>query len=159
MKKLIIILIGILFFVSIFMNINNNDEIRVRVIPNSNSVEDKEVKEEVMKIVIGYLSSIDRENYKECINNINDNLYKLEDLLVEYNCKIDFEYHTLYNKTYNDNAIKDEKTYTLYVVIGEGKGSNWWGTIYPNFLGISSEEEIKYKSFFYELFNKGDIKS
>ena len=152
MKKLIIILIGILFFVSIFMNINNNDEIRVRVIPNSNSVE-------VKKIVIGYLSSIDRDNYKECINNINDNLYILEDLLVEYNCKIDFEYHTLYNKTYNDNAIKDEKTYTLYVVIGEGKGSNWWGTIYPNFLGISSEEEIKYKSFFYELFNKGDIKS
>lgn len=157
MKKIIIVFISIIFFISLFINNNSNEEIRVRIVPNSNNIYDKEIKEDVKKIVIGYLASINRKDYNECLNNIKNNLYKLEDLLIDYNCKIDFEYHTLYNKTYNDNAIKDENAYTLYVVIGEGNGSNWWGTIYPSFLGISSEEEIKYKSFFYELFNKGDI--
>ena len=137
MRKLILSFIIILFLAVYFINSNSDKEIRVRIIPNSDRLEDKELKNEVKKITIGYLASLERK---------------------DYNAKVSFDYHTLYNKTYNDNAIKDEEAYTLYIILGEGKGSNWWGTIYPEFLGISSEEEIKYKSFFYELFTKGEIK-
>ena len=34
---------------------------------------------------------------------------------------------------------------TLYVIIGEGKGSNWWGTVYPEFLTVNGSEEVKYE--------------
>lgn len=158
MRKLIISIIIFLFIAVFFINSNNEEEIRIRVIPNSNSVVDRETKNEVKKIAIGYLASLERKSYSTTIEEINESLDKLEYVLRDYNAKVSFDYHTLYNKTYNDNAIKDEEAYTLYIVLGEGKGSNWWGTIYPEFLGISSEEEIKYKSFFYELFTKGEIK-
>ncbi len=158
MRKLMLSIIIILFLSIFYINYNNEKEIRVRVIPNSDKLEDKELKNEVKKITIGYIASLDRKSYSSTMEEINNNLGKLEYVLRDYDVKVSFDYHTLYNKTYNDNAIKDEGAYTLYIVIGEGKGSNWWGTIYPEFLGISSEEEIKYKSFFYELFTKGEIK-
>lgn len=158
MRKIILSAIIILFIGAFFINSSNEKEIRVRVIPNSDSLIDKELKKNVKEITIGFLASLERRNYNSTIEEINNNIDKLEYVLRDYNAKVSFDYHTLYNKTYNDNAIKDEEAYTLYIVLGEGKGSNWWGTIYPEFLGISSEEEIKYKSFFYELFTKGEIK-
>ena len=158
MRKLILSFIIILFLAVYFINSNSDKEIRVRIIPNSDRLEDKELKNEVKKITIGYLASLERKDYNKTIEEINNSIDKLEYGWGDYDAKVSFDYHTLYNKTYNDNAIKDEEAYTLYIILGEGKGSNWWGTIYPEFLGISSEEEIKYKSFFYELFTKGEIK-
>ena len=69
-------------------------------------------------------------------------------------CTISFDKHTLYNKTYNNSAIKNETTLVLLVVIGSGGGSNWWGTVYPEFLDISSSEEVKYESLIVNLFRK-----
>ena len=95
-------------------------------------------------------------------DDVVNNLYYFDtmSLIKKYKADILISNRFLWyeNNTYVDNAIKDEEAYTLYIILGEGKGSNWWGTIYPEFLGISSEEEIKYKSFFYELFTKGEIK-
>lgn len=62
--------------------------------------------------------------------------------------------HTLYNKTYNNSAVKNTSELTFYVVLGRGEGSNWWGTVYPEFLLVSSSEEVHYESLILSIFNK-----
>ena len=56
------------------------------------------------------------------------------------------------NKTYNNNVIENSNELTLYIEIGTGKGSNWWGTVYPEFLIVSSSEVMEYESIFVNIF-------
>lgn len=157
MRKFTVIFLVI---VSILIYINNKEEveeIRVRVIPNSNSEVDLLVKEDVKNITVSYLKKAYDSNYYIYINNIEYGLSYLEEV-IEKNIKeevlITFDNHTLYNKTYNDNVIENTEELTLCVKIGDGNGSNWWGTIYPEFLLVNSNEVVEYESLFVNLFKK-----
>ncbi len=156
MRKLLLIL---LIFVSFVIVLKNKDskEIRVRIIPNSDSKKDLDVKEKVKNITICYLKNAYNENYNTFIDNIektkDDFIILLENNLNE-KIKLDFSNHTLYNKTYNNSAVKNTNQKVLYIIIGNGNGSNWWGTVYPEFLEISSSEEIKYESLIVRIFEK-----
>lgn len=154
MRKIVLGIIVIFFVVTVFMNFNKNEEIRVRIIPNSNNLEDLEIKEELKDIVICYLSNIYDEDYDRYFDNINKTYKKLEDVLDDkYNkISISFNKHTLYNKAYNDKEVKNEEAYTLYVVIGSGSGDNWWSSIYPDFLNVGGDDVIKYESLLYNVF-------
>ena len=55
---------------------------------------------------------------------------------------------------YNNNVIENSNELTLYIEIGTGKGSNWWGTVYPEFLIVSSSEVMEYESIFVNIFKK-----
>ena len=70
MRKLILSFIIILFLAVYFINSNSDKEIRVRIIPNSDRLEDKELKNEVKKITIGYLTSLERKEYNKTIEEI-----------------------------------------------------------------------------------------
>ena len=71
------------------------------------------------------------------------------DFNVEYK-KVSFPAKVLNNKFIPSGTYK-----TLLITIGEGKGDNWWSVLYPEFFGINYDDsdEIKYKSFIYELLN------
>lgn len=154
MRKLLLIVIIILFFISLFLNFNKEEELRVRVIPNSNNLADLKVKEEVVNIVIYYLDNIYSDDYDIYFNNINKTYRELENVLNNKygKTRISFDKHTLYNKAYNDKEVKNECTYTLCVVIGSGSGDNWWSSIYPEFLSAGGVELIKYESLLYNVF-------
>lgn len=162
MRKIGIIILIILFVYVFVSNMSNEEEIRVRIIPNSDKKEDLLLKEEAKKYVVYYLKKAYHSDYNQFVTNINETKNSFEAILEKVlatDCTITFDEHTLYNKTYNGSAVKNEKTLVLYVVLGEGDGSNWWGTVYPEFLGISSDDEIKYESLIVNLFRKirGDI--
>ena len=153
------IIIGIICIVFVICLINNNDskEIRVRVIPNSDSKTDLAIKEDVKEFTICYLKKAYDKDYETYLKNINDTINNFQNIIIEQmNQKIDVSLsnHTLYNKTYNNNAVKNTCEMTLYVIIGEGKGANWWGTVYPEFLEIESSEEFKYESLIISIFEK-----
>ncbi len=138
-------------------NLFKDKEIRVRIIPNSNDEVDLKTKEVVKKYVIEYLNKQIATDFDETFKNINNTYKKLEneinnDLGVE--ASVSFDKHILYNKTYNDTAILNEKCYCLYVVINKGMGDNWWGSVFPKFLATSSDEEVEYKSFLYECYKR-----
>ena len=157
MRKIIIVILIIAFIGVFFLNQNEEKEIRVRIIPNSNSAYDLKVKEEAKAITICYLNEARSDNYYIYINNINKTLKKFENALekeLKENVSVELSNHTLYNKTYNNNAVENTSQMTLYVVIGNGEGSNWWGTIYPEFLEVNSSDEIKYESLILSIFNK-----
>ncbi|MGM9969181.1 MAG: stage II sporulation protein R [Anaeroplasma sp.] len=156
MKKVIVVIIVFLLAIALLNLGNSKQEIRVRIVPNSNLKKDLEDKEEVKKIILVYLNTIYDNDYNKCKKNLENTIDDLNIVLNKYFPKIcaSLGYHTLYNKTYNDNAVKNEECYMLYVVIGNGDGDNWWGTIYPNLISMSSDEVIEYKSIFVDLFKK-----
>ena len=161
MKRIFIIVALIIIAVTININ-NKKEEIRVRIIPNSDEKEDILLKEKVKSAVIYYLDRIYVEDYDEYVNNINQSLINLENIIDDnyIDCNIDFSYHTLYNKEYHNIALKNEKVLTLVITLGSGKGSNWWGTIYPEYLKVEGESVVEYESLFVNLINyiKGDTK-
>lgn len=122
------------------------EEIRIRVISNSNSEKDILYKEEVVK----YLKEeilIDKdlndiffeENYQQIEKELNK---KFENIVVKY------EPHTFVNKTYNGSALENETYQTLLIVIGDGNGDNWWGSIFEGSLNKESDEAITYEWYF-----------
>ena len=156
MRKLLFFIIVIVF---LFCLLNNNDdekEIRVRIIPNSDSAVDLSIKEKVKDMVICYLDMTYDESYDKYFNNINSTYMDLEKKLYRLygNVSVTFNKHTLYNKTYNNNAIKNEDAYTLYIIIGNGNGSNWWGSVYPKFLNVNGDEVVEYESLFLDIISK-----
>lgn len=156
MRKFLLILLVFIFSVSVYFNFRT-EEIRVRVIPNSDSSIDLKVKSNVKDMTICYLKRAYSDNYEEYKDNIYSTVDLFEESLrKEFNKEINvsFDYHTLYNKTYNNSAVKNSKALTLYIVIENGSGSNWWGTVYPDFLEINSSEEIKYESLILNIFKK-----
>lgn len=157
MRKILIAGIIILCVVMVFFRVQEKKEIRVRIIPNSDEVSDLKVKEEAKNITICYLKKAYDENYNSYLDNLKKTISSFEMALekeLKENVEVQLGNHTLYNKTYNNNAVKNTSEMTLYVIIGEGKGSNWWGTVYPEFLEVSSSEEVKYESLILSIFKK-----
>ena len=157
MRKILVIFIVVFFFLSLFDLIDRNEELRIRIIPNSDLESDLSIKEEVKEYTICYLKQILDEEFDVLVNNINKTIDVFEISLEKQfsiNAEVNLDYHTLYNKTYNNNAVKNTNELTLCIIINEGKGSNWWGTVYPDFLKISSSEEYKYESLIKIIFDK-----
>lgn len=156
MRKIILVIIVVLAIITFLAREDEEKEIRVRIIPNSQSQSDLEVKNQIKGIVLSYLDIVYDSNYNECYANIKNTYKDLEYTLNNEFDDIDvsFEKHTLYNKTYNDNAVKNTEAYTLYVVIGQGKGSNWWGSVYPKFLSVEGDTEISYESLLVNIIKK-----
>jgi hypothetical protein len=155
MRKFLLIVVIAIFLISLVKS-EKNEEIRVRIIPNSNSEEDIKIKNEVKDAVCYYLYNIYDESFNEYKNNIANSVGDLKKIIEDEfcDCYINFDYHTLYNKTYNGNKVKDEEVLVLVIKLGNGNGDNWWGSVYPNYLSVSSSEEYRYESLFISLINK-----
>lgn len=157
MRKIIIAGLIILCVILLFTRSQEEKEIRVRIIPNSDEASDLKVKEIAKNITVCYLKEAYDDNYNSYLNNIKETIPYFESALekeLKENVEVQLGNHTLYNKTYNNSAVKNTSEMTLYVVIGEGKGSNWWGTVYPEFLEVNSSEEVKYESLILSIFKK-----
>lgn len=157
MKKKIIIAVCILVFILFIIANGKEKEIRVRVIPNSNEEADLLMKEEVAKLTIAYLEQQVSKDYDSTFMNIDTTYHTLKTSIedeLQVAVEVSFKEHILYNKSYNNTALKNEECFCLYVVIQSGAGDNWWGTVFPKFLNISSTEEVEHKSFLYEWYKR-----
>ena len=137
---LLLCLLGVCFFLF------KEDEIRVRVISNSDNSIDLKYKEEVvmyLKNNILQKAKITDQYLKDNVDNIEYELNLVFDNIV---CR--YEPHTFVNKAYNGNVIKNGTYNTLLVYIGEANGSNWWGTIFEGSLKNESTEMVEYEWYF-----------
>lgn len=145
MKTILLLLVslGVCFF---FFN-KNQDEIRIRVISNSESTEDLNVKNEVVRYLNEKILNENKlndyyfeNNYKNIENKLNKQFGQI--------ITVTYEYHTFKNKTYNGNALENDKYKTLIICIGEAKGTNWWGSIFDGALQYESTDEIVYEWYY-----------
>lgn len=152
------IIIGLIICVCFYHFTNqstiDNEEIRIRVLSNSNEENDLEykhhVKEYLLEIIDGEV--FDSYNIEEIDNYFKENSDNINELISNKfnNVKVSYTWNTFESKTYNDTMLRPKRCKTLLVEIGEAKGDNWFTSIYlENKLG--TEDKVVFKSYILEL--------
>lgn len=172
MKKIIPIALILISIYSLTRNPNKilipDEAIRFRVIANSDSREDQDikylVKENIEKEV---LSDIKQSNsIVETRNIINNNLPKYEENIfttlrqnnINQSFKINYGMNYFPEKEYKGVKYQEGNYESLVVTLGEGEGKNWWCVLFPPLCLLEAEEtnddEVEYKFFVKELIDK-----
>lgn len=171
MKKIIIIL-TILTTITIYNEIQKkeiiipNTAIRLRVIPNSNTVLDQNMKNKVKTYLeedtYNLLENIDNiEEARNIINNNIDNInnsintiFKENNYNMNYN--LDFGYNYFPEKEYRGIKYKEGYYESLVITIGDGEGDNFWCVLFPNLclVDLENKEDTEYKSWVIEKIDK-----
>lgn len=115
--------------------------IRFHVIANSDSDKDQKLKLKVRDEVISYLQpKLENSNSIEESEKIIKNEYKtLENISKKviskngynYIVKVGLEYSNFPAKQYSSVVLPAGKYKALRIIIGEGKGKNWWCVMFP----------------------------
>lgn len=171
------LLIGIVVIIIGYMCFNNivgkayelvipENAIRMRVIPNSNSEYDQQIKAKVKEVLqtTTYELLKDTKGSEEAEKIIQANLSlidnRINDLLVKENYnlgyEINFGLNYFPNKEFKGVTYKEGYYNSLLVTLGSGEGDNWWCVLFPPMCLIEAEEseEVEYKFFIQELIEK-----
>lgn len=170
MKKLyaIVLIILILFLSNIKASnkIIPDEAIRLRVIANSNTKYDQDIKLKVRDKVQTKLYELlkDTNGIDNARKIINDNLDDI-DKTVSTTLNVE-NYNKSYNINFGQNYFPKKKykgiTYkegyyeSLVITLGSGEGDNWWCVLFPPLCILEAEksDEVEYKFFIQELLKK-----
>jgi stage II sporulation protein R len=172
-KTIIVFIIMILTYLIIGSvvaktNIIPDDAIRIRIIANSNSEYDQEIKNKVKEQVEYDMYKVleNTEKLEDARQKIADNLSLIEDnidkTLQKEDYKLPFSINFGLNyfpeKEYKGIKYNEGLYESLLITLGEGKGNNWWCVLFPPICLLEAEEtdtnEIEYKSFVKEIVEK-----
>ena len=116
--------------------------LRFHVLANSDSEADQEVKKQVRDAVGAYLNPLleDAQSLWDTKQIVNAHMEDIVSVAEETLQAAGYDYEVTASIT---DSIFPEKTYGAYtfpkgeyealqIVIGEGKGQNWWCVLYPN---------------------------
>ncbi len=161
MKKLIIVIAGILFFFSWNKHqkiIIPRESIRFRVIASSNEEKDQRIKKEVVNRLKPTLMMLPTQNVEDTRNYIQKELPKLETIVEEV---VEERPYTIrYGKNYfprkeYQNVIYEEGEYeSLVITLGKGEGDNFWCVLFPPICFLEEEEDVEYHSFLKDMIQK-----
>lgn len=174
MKKLILLLLAGLTLIGVINNYKEDyyiipdQSIRIRIIPNSNSLKDqylkKQVKTNLEKELQNNLKNTETiENTRKIIKNNLDNYNKkVKEVLKNENTSqkftIDYGYHHFPEKTYKGVKYEEGEYESLLVTLGKGQGDNWWCVLFPPICSLEEDEQsnenIEYSFFIKEMFDK-----
>lgn len=167
MKKILVLIIVICVYVGIGKittekSIIPKDAIRIRIIANSNSENDQNIKMNLKSELEPYLFNLIRDAHdsNEAKNIINNNLTDINDFIYSKiendDYKINFGKNYFPEKEYK--GIKYDEGYydSLLITLGDGLGDNWWCVLFPPLCMIdaSSSTDYEYKSFVIDVINK-----
>lgn len=122
---------------------NLDNYFRLHVVANSNSVKDQAIKMNVANDISKKISDIVKNANSNSKNDIKNAIeYNVKDILVatKFSLEKQNDYKNVsikigniyYDEKINDNMIMDEGVYdSMQIIIGEGKGKNFWSLIYP----------------------------
>ena len=171
MKK-IILLLTIIVSIFIYKETKNNEviipdtSIRLRVIPNSNSALDQNMKLKVKDYLEDNTYNLlkdtndintAREIIKDNIDDIDKNVSTIftdNNYNMDYNIKYGYNYFP--TKEYRGIKYKEGYYESIVISIGDAKGDNFWCVLFPNLCLIDTENttDIEYKSWALEKINK-----
>ena len=169
MKRKIFIILLLLVIIYVYKISEENifipdSSIRLRVIPNSNSSLDINIKEQVKDYLETDIYSLtkDTDNIEDARLIINENISTIEtnidNIFQSNNYNLSYEVNFGYNyfpeKIYQGVTYEEGYYESLVISIGEANGDNWWCVLFPNFCLVDTTQDQEYKSYFKELVNK-----
>ena len=174
MKKLILLLLAGLILIGVINNYKEDyyiipdQSIRIRIIPNSNSLKDQYLKKQVktnleIELQNNLKNTETIENTRKIIKNNLDNYNKkIKEVLTNENTSqkftIDYGYHHFPEKTYKGVKYEEGEYESLLVTLGKGQGDNWWCVLFPPICSLEedehSNENIEYSFYIKEMFEK-----
>lgn len=126
--------------------------LRFHVRANSNSSEDQALKLKVRDAVGSYMQGVlsDTEDVAECSRTVQDHLEEIvqtaEGVILNegYTYQVTAQIETVEfpQKAYGDYIFPAGDYRALNVVIGSGKGQNWWCVMYPNMCFYGAVYEV-----------------
>ncbi len=163
---LIIIIYNIIGNVMVEANVIPDDAIRVRVIANSNTKYDQEIKMQVKDVLENDMYKLlkDTKNVDEARNIIKNNIPNVEDDI--YNFLQEKDYKLPFNINFGLNYFPEKEfkgiTYkegyyeSVVVTLGEGLGDNWWCVLFPPLCMIEAEEstDVEYTTMVKTIIDK-----
>lgn len=170
MKKIILCVFGIILFYMMIGHVSSymipEDALRIRVIANSDSEYDQEikllVKEKLQMKLYNLLKNTKGVNDARKI--INDNLPNiqadvdmvLKDLNYELGFDINYGMNYFPSKEYKGVVYEEGYYESLVVTLGNGEGNNWWCVLFPPLCLLEAEEstDVEYTSYVKELIDK-----
>ena len=175
MKKILITVL-LLLFTGFNIGYNNikkqyeipNDAIRFRVIANSNTLYDQNIKTILKNTIQNEIFTIikDSKTIDDTRNNIKNNINNIDNLVkntlnnLNYDKKYSIKYGNNYfpKKKYKGSTYKEGKYESLVITLGDGKGDNWWCVLFPPYCLMEGEntndKDIEYTTIFNEFINK-----
>lgn len=165
MKKIIIGLF-LIMVTAVFINEKENllipdNAIRFRIIANSDSNEDQNLKLEIKNEVEKELYEIvsEAKNIEEARKIISNNLDQVDNILEKYNVEYDISYGNNYfpTKTYKGIEYNAGNYESLVITLGQGLGENWWCVLFPPLCLLDEQtnlENAEYELYATKLINK-----
>lgn len=174
MKKYIIFILVVISMIYVFTNVKAEDTIipdeaiRFRVIANSNTIYDQNIKVQLKNVIQNKIFELIKgketieETRKVLKDNINvlDNLTKdtLKSLGYDLDYEIKYGYNYFPKKKYRSVTYKEGMYESLVITLGSGKGDNWWCVLFPPLCLVEADEsttsDAEYTFFIKEIIDK-----
>ena len=126
--------------------------IRFHVIANSDSEEDQNLKLKVRDAIINYLQPklLESESIEESeliIKKEYDELEKISKNIIlengyDYDVKVGIDYSKFPTKQYSNVVLPAGEYKALRIIIGEGKGKNWWCVMFPPLCFVDEQNNV-----------------
>ena len=174
MKKTIFLFIGIIITYVLIGNMVSandiipDDAIRIRVIGNSNSEYDQEIKYKVKDIVEYDMYNLlknttdleeARQLIKSNLDSVKNNVDKtLQKEKYELPFSVNFGLNYFPEKEYKGIIYEEGYYESVVVTLGEGLGNNWWCVLFPPLCMLEAEEsnttDVKYTTLVKTIIDK-----
>ena len=173
MKKIIIFIISIFILFTLFSKTKEKESIipdsaiRFRVIANSNTAYDQNIKIQIRNLIQNKILELtkDTKSIKEVRNILiehKEELYnitkeKLDTLGYDKNFKITYGNNYFPEKKYKGLTYKSGNYESLVITLGEGNGDNFWCVLFPPLCTLEVDEstsDVEYKFFIKEIIDK-----
>ncbi len=161
MKKIIILLICFIIGIMVYQKNNEiiipNESIRIRIIANSNKINDLYAKKKLKKEIINDIYELVKSssNIDDVRNEIKNNIKIIEDIVSKKTDDYHIEFGmNFFPKKIFKGVIYNEGEYeSLVITLGEGLGDNWWCVLYPPLCLIddnNNTDDVEYRSLIYD---------
>lgn len=164
MKKVIVLVISIIIGILVYKKNDEivipSDSIRIRVIANSNSINDlykkKIIKDNIKNNLYKLLSNA---NSIESANDlVKDNINNIKDIVSKQTNDYEINYGLNYfpKKIYKGVVYPEGDYKSLVITIGSGLGDNWWCVLYPPLCLIEDNDtinDVDYRLFIQDILN------
>lgn len=136
-----------------------NESIRIRIVANSDNIEDlvekKRLKEQIEDDI--YEITKDANSIEEARSLINENLKNIDTIIkknIDVDYTIDYGVNYFPKKVYRGILYEAGNYESLVITLGSGLGENWWCVLFPPLCLIEDNEttsDVEYKLYVEEV--------